>query len=131
MCRVFVTITWANIFPFSHGLKFGISSGLEVVKDGKLSQYLYWLCDADSLGASCSINPVQPESWPLLLSPILLTPYLITVDKRRDTVTFLFHGFLWIEQAFCFWIFCKRLPQEMLWSLIQVYIVTTFRHFLQ
>ena len=38
------------------------------------------------------MNLLQPENWPLLLSPVLLILYLITVDKGRGTVTFLFHG---------------------------------------
>ena len=38
------------------------------------------------------MNLLQPENWPLLLYPVILTPDLITVDKGRGTVTFLFHG---------------------------------------
>lgn len=83
ICKVFVPIRWDNACLSSHRLKFEISSSLEAVKNSKLSQYLYSFCDSDSLGASCSMNSVRLESWPLLLSPILLTSYLITVDKGR------------------------------------------------
>lgn len=111
-------------------LKFGISFSLELVKDSKQAKSEFIIfCNSDSLETSCFMNPIQPESWPLLLSSILLTPYLITMDKERGTVTFLFYNLLWLEQALCFWTCWKQLLPEMPWSLIQVYIVTTFRYF--
>lgn len=118
ICKVFVPMRWDNACLSSHRLKFEISSNLEAVKNSKLSQYLYSFCDSDSLGASCSMNSVRLESWLLLLSPILLTSYLITWTREESTVTFLFHDLLWTEQAFCFWSCCKQFPQEILWSLI-------------
>lgn len=124
-CRVFMTVTWDNICLFSYRLKFGISSSLEVVANLVFIFILWsWQLWKKLPYESRSTRKLAPVSISNSSNSLLDHQ---GQGKRYSNL--LFHGLLCGDQSFHFWTCSKQFPQEVLWSFIYIYTVTTFRYF--